>query len=308
MAAAVTSVVACAPDPRMEGGPSQEWSPAPTAPEQSEEAAEATRLVAELRAEARALADAASGWSPAEDLGQWADAIAVMTETHLARLCSTNLFTEPDPVLEAPEPEIAAPAGDAAAAHQWFTDTVGEHVSALAGLVTSADTQPEAMLFTSLALAAAGTRSRSVLPEAGDAAPLIFPDVAEGPSINVALTHAWALLRGLEIGVGRVTDTDVLHDLGTGRIASVRAIRNRLRDASPDVPEQPFAWEMPTPMNTPDEIREGWGVLEENFLDALARLFVATRDKQWLDLAVSQIGSVQATGHPLPHWPGWAEV
>lgn len=299
----VALMAGCAPSPVIEGGPADPWTPAPTEPEQSESARRATVVVAALADEIGALGQAAPTWDPPADVGQWTSAVRRALDVHLDRLRSVDLFDEPDPVFPRPaatDPEI--PAGQAEA-ETWFRTRVAEYVQELRGLAREAAEQSERLVYTSLALFAHGTPHRGQLPVPGPTAPFRMAETSVEPSAVVALSHAWALLRGLEIGLARLADDDPLMELGTRRINSARDLRNELRDLAQA--EQEFTYEMPNAMTDADQIRVAWAALEANLLDALARLFVASNDEHWFDLLIAQVTHVQAMGRPLPYWPGW---
>ncbi|MFD0866535.1 hypothetical protein ACFQ06_12040, partial [Tessaracoccus lubricantis] len=71
------------------------------------------------------------------------------------------------------------------------------------------------------------------------------------------------------------------------------------------VPEQPAAFELPTPMDSRATIREAWGHLELQVLEGFARLVAADPDPAWADGMAAQVAPVQETGTALTWWPGW---
>lgn len=298
-------LASCAPDPTITGGPDSPWTPEPTEPVQSDAAVTAATALAGLIDGIQFIRASASTWEPPDDVGQWADPVLRMCHSQLDRLLSIDLFSEPDPVFNAPdptEPDVGASESEAAA---WLGASVARQVEIYRDLAMGATTQPDALLYTSLALSATGLLNENIYPVPGSPVPIRFPDVSARSSQEVALSHCWALLRGIEVGLGRLEGSDPLATLGSTRAAAVRTLRNELRARVPELPEQEFIYELPTPMSTVQEIRQGWGILEEHLQDALARLFVATREPEWFDRALEQVGNVQAVGRQLNYWPGW---
>lgn len=305
MGLGLVPLVSCAPDPTIVGGPDSLWSPEPTEPTQSETARIAGAALAELVDGVQFIRAAAPTWEPAGDVGQWADPVLRMCRSQLDRLLSEDLFTEPDPVFDRPaptEPDIGSSEADAAV---WLSTAVADQVEAFRNLAVDVQSQPEALLYTSIALSITGILNRNTHPVPGSPVPVHFPEVSARSSQEVALSHCWALLRGLEVGLGRLDNSDPLTNAGTARVTSARILRNHLRDDLPEVPSQEMHYEMPTAMSSASEVRQGWGVLEERLLDALARLFVASREIEWFDHALEQVGYVQAAGRQLNYWPGW---
>lgn len=298
-------LASCAPDPTIVGGPDSLWSPEPTEPAQSDAARTAGKALAELIGGVAFTRAAAPTWEPVGDVGQWADPVLRMCRSQLDRLLSEDVFSEPDPIFDAPdtaEPDLGSSESEADA---WLNAAVARQVETFRDLALAAPTQADALLHTSLALSSIGILNKNTHATAGSAVPIRFPEVSARSSHEVALTHCWALLRGLEVGLGRLEGSDPLANLGTARVASARFLRNHLRDELDQVPEQDLNYELPTPMSNVGEIRQGWGVLEEHLLDALARLFVTSRDVEWFELALEQVRYVHAAGRQLNYWPGW---
>lgn len=305
IAALALPAAGCAPDPRIDGGPTTPWTPIPTGPEQTPAAATATRIIVALATELDLLESAARQWENSEGFDQWLSAMSAMTDTHLQRLLSANPLGEVDPVFEPPVIDIPPAEGSRQDVEQWWRQALDTHIGELSDVAVGVTEQPLALLYGSLAIAVVAGRAQTVVPEPGDAEPLPFAEVAATPSTEVALSHAWALIRGLEIGLGNPTLDADLDELGTARLPLARQQRDELRALLDAVPEQSFTWQMPTPMQTSAEIRQGWAILETNLLDAMARMFVATRERVWLDAAVEQGQRVLALGQPLTFWPGW---
>lgn len=302
---AVLPLVACAPDPSISGGPGAPWSMQPTDPVQPPELARAGSVVAGVRDGVAAIKRAAPQWDPPGDVGQWADPCTRMFQSQLARLRSASAFTEPDPRFDLPpstDPDVGTTESGADA---WLGAAIDGATADLADLALEADDQPMRLLFTSLAVALEGVRNRSIQPVPGPAVPVRFAETGPSSAMEVALSHTWALVRGLEVGLGRLGPDDPLAALGTRRLDDARLLRNHLRDSADEIPPQAVAYELPNAMSDPLLIRQGWGVLEEKLLGALCRLFIATGEPEWLGTALEQVPSVHAVGRPLPYWPGW---
>ncbi|GAB3822417.1 hypothetical protein GCM10028820_32950 [Tessaracoccus terricola] len=291
------ALAGCAPSPVVTGGPSAPFSPTPTDPVQAPGAARAAAWTTEVLA---LLATAP------EAEAEWAAAATVQAQVHLARLDSADpLVPEAEPVFTTPPAPDAAPADFDAA----LEALLGDGVELFTGLVGAAGTQPERLLHASLAAAAAGLRNRSLPPVPGEGEPIRFPETTFEGSLLVALSHVWALLHGLEVGLGRLSDGDT-RDAAATRLASARQLRNDLRAAvEGESPEQEVAYELPNAMATAEEVRAGLALLEEGVLDALARLVASGPEgDRWVAPMLRQVPRVQSWGGPLPHWPGWARV
>ncbi|WP_185975674.1 DUF4439 domain-containing protein [Tessaracoccus rhinocerotis] len=290
-------LAACSPSPIVTGGPSAPFSPTPTGPVQSPGAARAADWTTRLRA--------LVGTAPAQD-ADWAAAVTAQADAHLVRLDAADpLVPDAEPVFT-PSP---APAPTTAPFEDALAALLAEGADLFGELVTDAQSQPERLLHASLAAAAAGLRNRALAPVPGEGTPIRFPETSLDGSLLVALSHVWALLHGLEVGLGRLPEGDV-HDAARRRLAEAREQRNHLRAAvDGDSPEQEVAYEMPNPMTTPEEITDALAVLEQGLLDALARLVATgTEGTDWLQEMLQQVPQVQAWGGRLPHWPGWAQV
>lgn len=258
--------------------------------EQESWAAAATATVARLR---DTLATATSS--------DWRDAGLALTEEQLLRLTSL------DPFAEEPGAHFATPPAEepATAPDQAVLVTAAEHaLQELTDQALDAPGQPERLLLASASCAVASLRTPSLPPVPGGA-PRRFAEVTLHDALPVALSHSWALIQGLELGLARLADEDELRDYAGNRLPQARQTRNRFRDlVDGDPPLQPPALAMPTPMNTPAEIRTGWAALELGLLDGYGRL--AAMDVTWLTDMQAQVPRVQSLGGRLPHWPGWA--
>lgn len=308
-AAGLSALAGCVPDPTITGAPQPVWTPSPTAPVQSPGAASASTAVARMQAWVQAASAASPTWTdaPAGSAESLARVEAQCT-THLDRLLALDpLVPDTERIFEVASPPSTAPSSHAEAAAA-LTAVVQQSEKELADAVAKATTQPERLLFASVA---AATRAALVPALAGaesKASPIRFPDGAAEASVAVALTHVFALVNGLEVGLGRLPAKDPLLTAGTARLAQARQLRLDLRDAAAEPVEQEVAYELPTAMQTPADIRSGWGVLELRVLDALGRL-VATgppgKASTWLEPMLAQVAKVQGWGGTIPLWPGW---
>lgn len=238
----------------------------------------------------------------------WAtDAVARAT-AHLDRLLALDpLVGGTERVFPVTEPS-AVPFPDALALAARVDEMTDEGVDLFAVLVQEAGTQPERLLYASLGASAASNRGAGVPVDAGGGDPIRFPDTTADASLQVALTHAWALLHGLEVALGRLPD-GAAHDRAGARLGRARTLRNDLRERlTGDVPAQEISYELPTDMSTPEEIASGLALLESRMLDALARLVAAGPDDAWYDAMIAQVTEVRSWGGTLPTWPGWSEL
>lgn len=303
------AVAACTPDPTIEGGPAQAYSPTPTAPLQSPEAKRASSAVSTLQA---TVAAAAAGTWPEAPAGWAAGLVAVGQQctAHLDRLLSADpLVSEQERTFEAPA--AAAPALTSyAAANQALAEVTKKAVAELSACVTRAESQPLRLLYASLASATRAAAAPALAGAPGPGSPIRFPDTTPEASVVVALSHVWALVNGLEIGLGRLPAKDPLRPRGTARLDQVRQLRLDLRDAMAKPAEQDVAYELPNRMRTAGEIIAGWAALELGVLDGLARLVAASpaESAPWLSSLLGQVGHVQAWGGKLPVWPGWVST
>ncbi len=307
--APLLSLVACAPDPVVSGGPTAPFSPTPTAPVQSQAAAQsAAWIAADVALLGMAEAHREAWAVPAGTLA-WAAGTITCGKAQLDRLLAADpLVGGEEPAFTAATPSVDTPA-DLQAFESAFDARAGDGVALFASLAGAADTQPDRLLYASLAISAQGARSRAVPPVRTDAAPVRFADSTPDASLAVALTHVWALLQGLELAAGRLPD-GAESDRVKSRMPGARDLRDRLRDAfTGEVPGQAAYYEMPNAMATAEEVTAGMARLETNLLDALARVVSSQGDVTvwWADM-LAQVGQVQSWGGALPFWPGWADV
>lgn len=297
---AALALAGCTPDPTVTGTP---HSPAaPPAPVQNPTAAAATESLAALVGAIDAGRGLDGGYRDS-----WADAADAAVGAIVERLLAEDPVTGGDAVFERPTATAPDPA-DADEAARALASAADDAVATLRAASLGALDQPLRLLYASAACAAHGLRTPGAKPVAGDAEPGHFQATTEPAAVAVALSHTWALIYGLGVGLGRLDLDDDLRALGAARLTEAKQVRNALREALTDPIEQPAAFKLPTPMGTPREIRDGWGDLELGLLDGLGRLVaaggpdVASR----LDLMVSQVDAVSTFARPLPWWPGWA--
>lgn len=245
---------------------------------------------APLMARAASLAAGVLEQVRSEQSGSWRDAATAQCEAQLARFNSMSPYAEPDPIFSPP----------AASA----TDLGGAVSTATAGLVVcadEADTVADRLLFLSAAAATAGLADTSSVPAEGGSP--AFVETLDGQR-QVALRHAWALVHGLEVGLGRLAVEEPLRAELGARLATAKALRNEIRDGFEGVaPSQPAAFALPTVMSDVASIREGWGALEVRLLEGLVLL--AADEPGGEPLWPEQVAQAQAAGGRIPRWPGW---
>ncbi len=277
---AVAGLAGCAGDPTIvvpEGAaPRVRESSAPV---QAPQMARAASLVA-------GVLDALDGAEP----GPWRDAATAQCEAHLARFNSPNPYTEPEPQFT---PRAAT-----------SEDLAGAVATAVAGLVVCADEAEgvsDRLLFLSAAAATSGLADTSTVPaEGGDPT---FVETLAGQR-QVALRHAWALVHGLEVGLGKLGADEPLRAQLSARLPAAKSLRNVIRDGFDGVaPSQPAAFALPTPMQDVATIREGWAALEVRLLEGLVLL--AADEPGSEPLWPAQVAQAQAAGGRIPRWPGW---
>lgn len=285
LAGTALTLTGCAGSPTIQA-PTLSPTPDPT-PVQESWAAEATATTAALRAQVASA-------PPSE----WATAALGLCDDQLL------LFTSLDPFAEEPEPYFEIPPLPNDEADKALPAAIEETRQRFTAQAGTAPGQPERLLLASASCAVASLAVQETAPQPGGM-PRRFAEATLDDSLPVALSHAWALLQGLELGLGRLPKNEPLRDYAVNRLPGARTERNRLRDLiQGEPPLQPVSLQMPTPMTTPDEIRSGWAALELGLLDGYGRLTAV--DVTWLPLMQGQVPRVQALGGRIPHWPGWA--
>ncbi len=301
------AVVGCTPDPTVGGTPGTAAEPA--VPTRTAEAEAVAVWVERHAVLVDALAAAPDSWGADELHAIWIAALQGQTATHASRVTAENpvvggptAFPVPSPTTT-PPPPATTPAEAVAA----LTASVADGVPAALAALLAADTASGRLFYASLATASTAGLSPGLPPIEGGAAPAPFADPDIDASVAVALSHAWALLRGLELGLGRLPSSDALHPAGVERFDSARVLRNRLLAVlTGDVPDVQV-WDLPNAMSTAVEIRAAWAVLENNLLNAVAGLTAADDSvgAGWLQDMLGQVGWVHRWGGRLSHWPGW---
>lgn len=232
---------------------------------------------------------------------KWSDGALALLDDHLLRL------TALDPFADEPEPHFDAPVvegPDAALDDEALDAAVEQARQELSEQVATAPGQPERLLVASASCAVASLAVHKLPPKPGGA-PRRFADATLEGSLPVALSHIWALIQGLELGLGRLPRDHKLREYADARLPQIREARNRLRDLiDGEPPLQPASLTMPNAMSDASEIKAGWAALELGVLDGYARLTAV--DATWLTEMQAQVPRVQSLGGRLPHWPGWA--
>lgn len=299
LAVLVLGLSGCAASPVVSGTPA--LAPSSPPPTQAPEDAAAQAAVARLESVLNGLATLVD---PGEQA--WSAAALQQCAAHL------ELLQLPDPfgpegqepfVVETPESAFdSAEAGNLA-----FAEQLPMTVDSLESAAASADAGDLRLLYASAATGAAALGNRSVPPAPGAVPVRLQPTTVEA-SLPIALGHAWALIHGLGVGLGRLASKDPLHAVGTARLPIAKGLRNDLRAAIVgEVPEQPAAFELPNAMSSPDEIRAAWASLETNLMEGYARLVAASDEAAWRLAMRAQVEPVQAVGGALGFWPGWVD-
>lgn len=303
----LAAVAGCTPDPTVHGTPGD--APAPTPATRSDEAEAVATWVSGFADAVGGVAASSTNWGADETQVQWLAALQSQCAAHLSRVDTA------DPVIGGPT-VFPAPSAPASAAPS--PETVEEALAAVAAGVAdglpvlraaiASDTDGAARLFhASMATAATGSLNPARPPVEGGAEPSPFPDPDPATALDMALTYVWVLIRGLELGLGRLPRESDLQESGRLRLDSAKTLRNELLAALTGDPPEVDTWNLPNAMSTTDEIRTAWAELEVGVLDALGVL-VASGEPEWaawLDAMLAQVPWVHQWGGRLPHWPGW---
>lgn len=284
LAVLALGLAGCGTSPRIDGPAALAPSSAPTS--QSAQQSAAVAALATLQAAvAAAQADQA-----------WTDAATAQLTALLGRL------NTPDPLSAATQDGFKQPeSADGSLADA--ADAAAEALEKVAAETADGDLR---LAYSSAAAAAVGLREVSTAPTDGGGSPTHLQQVELSSSLLVALGHAWALVYGLGVALGRLDTEEATHQHAVQRLAKARELRNELRDAiDGEPPAQPASFDLPTAMNTVGTIRAGLAELELNLLDGYARLVAADSGKRWRDRMREQVSPVQAVGGALPYWPGW---
>lgn len=299
LAGSAVLLAGCAPSPVISGAPALPASP--PAPQQSAEASAAQAALQGMEAILTRL-DGAPYWAEQ----QWAVAARAQCEVQLARVSAPDPLSDEEQTLF----EVAGPAeiafSDAAAAAAALTQSGADAVAALETAAAAADAGALRLLYASAAAATVALTNTTLVPLAMDAPPRPLPTSPEEGALAVALSHAWALIYGLGVGLGRLGAKDELHSYGTARLSAAKRLRNELRDRlGAAAPAQPAAFDLPNQMTTTDTIRQAWAVLETRLLEGYARVVDASPEPGWRTRLSDQVAPIQAMGGQLGPWPGW---
>ncbi len=303
----VGAVAGCTPEPTIRGEPGS--APDPVEPTRSPEAEAVAVWVERFAALVGTLAAAPDSWGADAVHSSWISALQAQSTAHVSRVVAQDpviggatVFPVPSPTAPA-EPPATTPK-DALAA---LTSSVADGVPVLQSASAAADGASERLLYISLAAASTAGLSPGLPPSDGGAEPAPFDDPGGDAALEVTLSHVWALLRGLELGLGRLGSSDALQKAGTERLDSAKVLRNDLLAAlTGEVPDVEV-WEFPNALSTAAEIRSAWAVLEGNLLNALAALAAAgnSAEPARLQDVLDQVKWMHRWGGRLPHWPGW---
>lgn len=295
----VAGLTGCAASPVISGSPAV--APSSPPPTQSADVAAAVTAVATLRATITAAA-AVPGFSATG----WAGPAADQCAAHLRLLSMQDPFGADDHT-PFPIPTPTAPVVDTAdAGVAALKGAIAAAVKALDATAAGSAAGDLRLLYASAATATSAISNQTLAPVADGPAPVRLQATTVEASLPIALGHAWALVYGLGVGIGRLGSKDPLHALGSARLPIVKGLRNELRAAiKGEPPDEPAAFTLPNAMSTPAEIGAAWAVLEANLLDGYARLVAASDDAHWAKAMRGQVGPVQAVGGRLGFWPGW---
>lgn len=276
----VCTVSACVPDPTIHGVPTAA-SPSPEPTQPSHVADLTVRLVGVLAA------------LPGQP-DPFASGATAQVQAWLGRLRRLDPLTAGEPFF--PEPTAPSP-GD-------LSEAIAAAVAAASRCVEASGTQPERLLHLSILAGSTGLANTSLAPSPREAEPAPFEEMAQDELATRALTHVWALLQGIERGLGVIATDDPLRDGVLARREEVRFLRNEfLTTLGTRRPLQDAHYEFPAVVDA-DSFRSTWVTLELAVLDAVTALAAATPDP-WRDRMTAQVGKVQAAGGGLPTWPGW---
>ena len=304
-AAGALAVAGCASSPVVNGDPATAPSPPampdPPVPTQAPEAASAQAALAALEAELRRAAGL-DAWEKRD----WARDAADQCAAHLA------LLSLPDPLsageqepFETPAPVVGT-ATDAEAVGTELKARAKAAAEALESAATASNTPDLRLTWASAATAASALAGKRIPPVPGEATPGRFSAPTREAALGVAISHAWALVYGLGVGLGRLGSKDPLYEWGLSRLNTARELRNELRAAlGADTPTQPAAFELPTAMDSAKTITPGWAALERNLLEGYATAVAGDDAPRWRALMRAQAKPMAELGAPLPFWPGW---
>lgn len=170
--------------------------------------------------------------------------------------------------------------------------------------------QPMRLLYASILATGVAVSNPGARPIDQAAEPGYFQDITAQSSIQVALSHVWALIYGLEVGLGRLSSDSDLADPAQQRLNTAKQLRNEYLAQLSEPAKQEPAYELPTAMSDESQIAEGWRVLEGQLAEAQVRL--AATDSELLDQRVTEmtsgINQARTRGYQFGYWPGWAKT
>ncbi len=303
----VVAVVGCAPSPVIVGVPGD--IPEPEPPTRSAEAAAVAAWVAGFAARVDELASNTAAWGADDQHLAWITALLDQSTAHVARVVAA------DPVMGGPAafPTAAATVSPTAApttaeeAVAVLTADVAAGTPTLQAGLAASGTGQERLFHASLIVAVNASLTPALPPIEGGAGPAPFDTPDSSYAFAVALGHVRALIRGLEVGLGRLPSSDDRQAAGTERLDAAKSLRNALISSMPEELPEIDLWQPPDAMTTPEEILAVWVMLEGNVLDACG-LVVATGGPgamDWMGPMLGQVRWMHRWGGRLPYWPGW---
>ena len=302
----VGAVTGCTPDPTIRGTPGS--APEPVVPTRSPEADNAAGWVEDFALLVDALLDSAASWDAKDVHTTWLRALRAQSSAHLSRVVTEDPVIGGHTVFPVENPTELPPltATTPEEALAVLTAAVTDGVPVLVRGSEASQNAPGRLFYASLAVAARGSLSPTLPPVDSGAEPSPFVAADVEDSMAVALSHIWAMVRGIELGLGRLPSSEELRATGAERLDGVRELRNQLLAAIGDNTPAVQVWELPNAMTTAAEIRAAWAVLETNLLGALAAVAAtAGADTRWMEFMLGQVPWVHRWGGRLPHWPGW---
>lgn len=302
------ALAGCTPSPVVQGDPSGLASVAPATRTPAMEAV--AMWLTGFATLADELVETADAWTATDVDRVWLTAVQGQCAAHLSRLGAEDPVVGGPTVFPAPPTDGAAAAvvADGAGALGTITAAVDAGTPIFHAAQEAAGTQQERLLVTALMTAATASVIPSLPPFEGPASPSPFEDVTTADALAVSLGHARALIRGLELGLGRLDTQDPLQAPGAERLATAKELRNALLDAMEEELPEVDSWALPNAMTTAPEIQAAWAVLETNLLDAFSILVAAAGspgETPWQNSLLAQVDWVHRWGGRLPYWPGW---
>lgn len=261
-------------------------APLPTSQEKQPASIEERPEHQKLLKAAEALSGLQSDIAASEE-GPWRTAALSWCDEKLARLNSPDPFAEPLPEAK----PTNRPAGE-------LSSGLVECFDSLLALAKDTQLVSLRLLLLSCAVGVQGLANPAVLPALGGS-PRRIDSLSDQQ--NVALSHTWALIYGLEKGLGILPKNDQLVEALTARLDEARSLRETLRQ-SVTLPTQPASLALPE-MANPEQIRAAWSILETNLLNSLT-LLAAQRPGSDSAALSNSVQRLQEAGGQIPSWPG----